>query len=155
MNNLVKFCENHFHEQRMRSLSDHIANADTYTILRKRLQELELSLINFSDQLTTTTQKYNGAVIQKDKLRTEYQLARSKLTRDHILSNLASSLSRHDNLSLNLHTEKLRLFHQCEYIKEEISETSFSLNRLRAKMIRMKNPCYNKKTPLENIEQNL
>jgi hypothetical protein len=144
MNNLVKFCENHFHEQRMRSLSDHIANADTYTILRKRLQELELSLINFSDQLTIITQKCHETVVTKDRLYKEYQLARSRLTRDHILTELASTLYRYDTTSLNLKTEKNRLFHECENVKEEISEVSFCLNRLRSKMIRMKNPCYKK-----------
>jgi hypothetical protein len=144
MNNLVKFCENHIHEQRMRSLSDHIANAETYSSLKSRLKELDLSFVNFSDQLTIITQKCHETVVTKDRLRKEYQLARSRLTRDNILTELASTLYRYDTTCLHWKTEKNRLFHECENVKEEISEVSFCLNRLRAKMIRMKNPCYKK-----------
>ncbi len=132
---LNQFCQLHQQEQKMRLLMEHIRDMDQYAEQKKQLKVLEDALIVYMVKLRRAT-------------KTSFQLKKEKEdANDKYINN------RYDNLLFervekayirytNASTDVLRLTFECDSRKEQISELSFQLNRLKAKMIRMKNPCY-------------
>jgi DNA repair exonuclease SbcCD ATPase subunit len=139
---LNQFCEIHRQEQRMRLLMEHISDLDRYTAEKKRLKDLETALTIYTAKLGRATKTSYEAKKEKEEASRNYEEARSRLCRDFHLDTLSAKLERAYIRHTNASADLLRLTHECETRKEQISELSFQNNRLRAKMIRMKNPCY-------------
>jgi hypothetical protein len=139
---LNQFCEIHRQEQRMRLLMEHISDLDRYAAEKKRLKELETALAIYKSKLATATKTSYEAKKEKEEALRNYEEARSKLCRDFHLDTLSARVDRAYIKHTNVSADLLRLTYECETRKEQISELSFQNNRLRAKMIRMKNPCY-------------
>ena len=131
---LNQFLELHKQEQKMRLLMEHISDLDHYSARRKQLLLLEDALNVYTAKLRRATKTSFQETKDKDEAIEE---ARNRLT-DSLFERVDNAYIR----VMNTRTDVLRLRHECDSRKEQISELSFELNRLRAKMIRMKNPCY-------------
>ena len=139
---LNQFMEIHKQEQKMRLLMEHIRDMDQYAEQKKHLAELEDALIIYTKKFAHATRTNFQAKKDKDEANKSYSDARNMLCRDVHLDNLFDRVDRAYIRYTNASTDLLRLTYECDSRKEQISELSFQLNRLRAKMIRMKNPCY-------------
>ena len=139
---LNQFLELHKQEQKMRLLMEHIRDVDNYAAQKKQLALLENALNIYAKKLAHANM--NSFKLKKEKedaIRT-YADATNRLCRDVYLESLRAISDRAYIRYTNASTDLLRLTYECDYRKEQISELSFQLNRLRAKMIRMKNPCF-------------
>jgi hypothetical protein len=139
---LNQFMEIHKQEQKMRLLMEHIRDMDQYAEQKKHLAVLEDALIIYTKKLTHATNTSYRAKKDKDEANSAYADASNRLCRDVHLDSLSSASERAYIRYTNASADLLRLTYECDSRKEQISELSFQLNRLRAKMIRMKNPCY-------------
>jgi hypothetical protein len=137
---LNQFLELHKQEQKMRLLMEHISNVDRYAEQKKRLKTLEAALNVYTAKLGRATRKSIQAKKDKEEANDDYMEARNR--RDFPLDSLFDRVDRAYVRCMNTSTDVLRLTYECDYRKEQISELSFQLNRLKAKMIRMKNPCF-------------
>jgi hypothetical protein len=136
---LNQFLEIHKQEQKMRLLMEHIRDMDQYAEQKKHLVVLEDALIIYTKKLGRATRTSYQAKKDKDEANSAYADAfRRDVHSDNLFDIVDRAYIRYTNAS----TDLLRLTYECESRKEQISELSFQLNRLKAKMIRMKNPCY-------------
>ena len=143
---LNQFCEIHRQEQRMRLLMEHISDLDRYTAEKKRLKDLETALTIYTAKLGRATKTSYVAKKEKEEASRNYAEEISRSCRDAHLNTLSAIVDRAYIRHTNASADMLRLTHECDDRKEQISELSFQNNRLRAKMIRMKNPCYKQGT---------
>jgi hypothetical protein len=125
-----QFCQLHQQEQKMRLLMEHIRDMDQYSEQKRQIKVLEDALVVYMVKLRRATK--TSFLLKKEK-----EEARNKLT-DSSFDRVERAYIRYTNAS----TDVLRLSYECDSRKEQISELSFQLNRLKAKMIRMKNPCF-------------
>ena len=139
---LNQFMEIHKQEQKMRLLMEHIRDMDQYAEQKKHLGLLEDAIIIYTKKLARATKTSYQAKKEKDEANREYTEARNMLCRDVHLDNLFDRVDRAYIRYTNASTDLLRLTYECDSRKEQISDLSFQLNRLKAKMIRMKNPCF-------------
>ncbi len=139
---LNQFCQLHQQEQKMRLLMEHIRYMDQYAEQRKQLTVLENALNIYKVKLSHATKTCFHAKKEKEEANREYAEARNRLCRDVHLDALFDRSERAYIRYTNASTDLLRLTYECDSRKEQISELSFQLNRLKAKMIRTKNPCY-------------
>lgn len=134
-----QFLEIHKQEQKMRLLMEHIRDMDQYAEQKKYLVVLEDALMIYTKKLAHATTTSYQAKKDKDEANSAYADA---FRRDVQLDSLFDRVDRAYIRYTNASTDLLRLTYECDSRKEQISELSFQLNRLKAKMIRMKNPCY-------------
>jgi len=139
---LNQFCQIHKQEQKMRLLMEHIRDMDQYAEQKKHLAELEDALIIYTKKLSHATTTSYQARKEKEEANNAYSDASNMLCRDVHMDNLFNSLDRAYIRYTNASADLLRLTYECESRKAQINDLSFQLNRLKAKMIRMKNPCY-------------
>ncbi len=139
---LNQFLEIHKQEQKMRLLMEHIRDMDQYAEQKKHLSVLEDALKVYTTKLSHATKTCYQAKKEKDEANREYTEARNRLCRDVYLDGLSARSERAYTRYTNASADLLRLTYECDSRKDQISELSFQLNRLKAKMIRMKNPCY-------------
>jgi hypothetical protein len=126
----------------MRLLMEHISDLDRYTRKKERLKDLENALNIYTSKLAHAKKTSYEAKKEKDEASRNYAEEISRSCRDDHLNTLSAIVDRAYIRHTNASADMLRLTHECDYRKEQISELSFQVNRLRAKMIRMKNPCY-------------
>jgi hypothetical protein len=137
---LNQFMEIHKQEQKMRLLMEHIRDMDQYASQKKELTVLEDALVIYTKKLTHVRNKCFQAKKEKEEANKDYTEARNR--GDFPLDSLFDRVDRAYIRYTNASTDLLRLTYECDSRKEQISELSFQLNRLKAKMIRMKNPCF-------------
>ena len=137
---LNQFCQLHRQEQKMRLLMEHIRDMDQYAAQKKQLKVLEDALVIYTVKLRRATNTNFQAKKEKEEANVDYAEAGNRR-----YDNLDSLFDRVDKAyirMMNSSADLLRLTFECDSRKEQISELSFQLNRLKAKMIRMKNPCF-------------
>ena len=137
----------------MRLLMEHIRDMDQYAEQKKHLVVLEDALMIYTKKLAHATRTSYQAKKDKDEANSAYSEASNRLCRNVHLDSLFDRVDRAYIRYTNASTDLLRLTCECDDRKEQISELSFQLNRLKAKMIRMKNPCY-KPLRISNSLQN-
>lgn len=137
---LNQFCQIHKQEQKMRLLMEHIRDMDQYAEQKKHLGLMDDALMIYTKKLAHATNTRYHAKKDKDEANSAYADAinRSNVALDELFDRSERAYIRYTNASADL----LRLTYECDSRKEQISELSFQVNRLKAKMIRMKNPCY-------------
>ncbi len=136
---LNQLCQLHKQEQKMRLLMEHIRDMDQYAEQKKHLGLLEDALMIYTKKLAHVTKTNFQAKKEKEEANREYADA---FRRDFHLDTLFDRSERAYIRYTNASTDLLRLTYECDSRKEQISELSFQLNRLKAKMIRTKNPCF-------------
>jgi hypothetical protein len=145
-------CAKHISEQSSMQLDEHIADAKLYKILRKELNARENVYIlviqraehanQISYEISRLKQQADNEKDPRQRLVDCNDEVRRLWTKHNMLNASRADIGLYHR---NAYREATRHELDCELFRNMFSSCSFELNRLRAKMIRTRNPYYKQK----------